>query len=377
MPVISYAPHRFLSLTKVVKRFLELWDPTYKYYDERSKPSNRMSSLKEELRQLYSLIAPVGVLMPETQGCSKLSGALALLGLVGLQQKTLCQPQLLCKSKMEADGKGSKKRFFVRYDPELFLETSTEKDKAKWPHSTLYERRTSEQQRTKLADAVKKTVWDKIRAMAIRAATKLSSAGGAGFEAGNTQKDDLWGGKGTSSSVGIQNAGVTSSAASNVRAPRKCLVSTPNLFKGLFDKRASVAGNTSVGGSLETLLDEEIESFLKFNCGLVMPRDFEPQDVLVGFWMKQQGRFPHFAAVARCIFGNPASDPGIEHDFGIAGVLLNPRRTNLDTLGRSPAESSSLNEADDENNAKADRIFTAEDIENGFDFFIAGSMDDD
>ncbi|KAL7686987.1 hypothetical protein Plhal304r1_c024g0081991 [Plasmopara halstedii] len=43
----------------------------------------------------------------------------------------------------------------------------------------------------------------------------------------------------------------------------------------------------------------------------------------------------------------------------------------------TPAGSSTLNETDDENNAKADRILTAKDIENDFDFFTAGSMDDD
>ncbi|CEG41375.1 Ribonuclease H-like domain [Plasmopara halstedii] len=152
-----------------------------------------------------------------------------------------------------------------------------------------------------------------------------------------------------------------------------------------------------------------------------MPHDFDPQDVLDGFCIKHQGRFPHLAAVARCIFGNSASAAGIERDFEIAGVLLNPRRTNLDTFvvemilflyingehipwddiplidskkvqqtagGRSkfvpkryttatPAGSLTLNEADDENNAKADRIFTAEDIENNFNFFTAGSIDGD
>ncbi|KAL7686989.1 hypothetical protein Plhal304r1_c024g0082011 [Plasmopara halstedii] len=51
------------DLTKVIKRFLELWDPIDKYYDKRPKLSNLMSSLKEELRQLYSLIAPAGALM--------------------------------------------------------------------------------------------------------------------------------------------------------------------------------------------------------------------------------------------------------------------------------------------------------------------------
>ncbi|KAL8005657.1 hypothetical protein Plhal703r1_c07g0039241 [Plasmopara halstedii] len=168
---------------------------------------------------------------------------------------------------------------------------------------SLYEGRLSEQQRAKLVTAVKKTVWYKIKAMVIRAATTLSTVGGAGFEVGNTQKDDLWSGRGTSSLTGIQNAGGTSSLASNVRAPRKSLVSTSNLFKGLFDMRASVASNTSVGCSLETLVDEEIESFMKSTRALVMPHDFELQDVLDGFWMKHQGRFPHRAAVARCIFG--------------------------------------------------------------------------
>ncbi|CEG49104.1 Ribonuclease H-like domain [Plasmopara halstedii] len=130
--------------------------------------------------------------------------------------------------------------------------------------------------------------------------------------------------------------------------------------------------------------------------------------------MKHQGRFPHLAAVARFIFGNPTSAAGIEREFGIAGVLLNPRRTNFDTFvaemilflningehipwddiplidskevqqtaGRrqkfspkryttaTPAGSSTVNEADDENNAKADRIFTEEDIENDFDFSL-------
>ncbi|KAL7682342.1 hypothetical protein Plhal304r1_c050g0133191 [Plasmopara halstedii] len=35
--------------------------------------------------------------------------------------------------------KAFKKRFFVRYDPELFPETLTKKDKAKWPHSYDFE----------------------------------------------------------------------------------------------------------------------------------------------------------------------------------------------------------------------------------------------
>ncbi|KAL7682286.1 hypothetical protein Plhal304r1_c050g0132621 [Plasmopara halstedii] len=241
---------------------------------------------------------------------------------------------------------------------------------------SLYEGRLSDQQRTKLVEAVKKTFWDMIFSMAIRASTKLSAAGGVGFGAGNPRKDNLWRGRGTNSSAGIQNAGGTSSSASNVWAPRESLVSTSNLFKGLFDKRASVAGNILVGFPLETLVDEKIESFLKFTLGLVMPHDFEPQNLLD-------------VSLKSC------SVAGIESDFGIAGVLLNPRKTNLDTFvvqqaagGRSkfvpkryttatPAGSTTLNEADDENNAKADRIFTAENIENDFDFFTAGSMDDD
>ncbi|KAL7686218.1 hypothetical protein Plhal304r1_c027g0089381 [Plasmopara halstedii] len=219
-----------------------------------------------------------------------------------------------------------------------------------------------------LVEAVKKNVWDKIKGMAIRAATKLSAAGGAEFEAENTKKDDLWRGRGTNSSAGIRSAGDTSSLARN----------------GLYDRRASVAGNTSVGCFLGILVDEEIESFLKFTRGLVMPHDFEPQDVLIG----------------RCIFGNPASAAGIERDFGIAGVLLNPRRTNLDTFVvemilflyingehipwndiphidskkrytiATPTGSSTLNEANDGNNRKADRIFTAEDIENDLTFSL-------
>ncbi|CEG40648.1 Ribonuclease H-like domain [Plasmopara halstedii] len=94
-PVISHAPHRFLSLTKVNERFLELWDPIDKYYNERSKLSNPMLSLKEELRQLYSLIVPVGALMQETQGCSKPSGALALVGLADPQLNTMSAAALL------------------------------------------------------------------------------------------------------------------------------------------------------------------------------------------------------------------------------------------------------------------------------------------
>ncbi|CEG43602.1 Ribonuclease H-like domain [Plasmopara halstedii] len=375
-----------------------------------------MSSLKEELRQLYSLIAPVGALMQENQGCSKPNGALALLGLVGLQLNTMsaAAPLQVIRPSRNKNGeskedaffaehhmleetvcetrrlieKAFKNRFFVRYDPELFPETSTKKDKP-------LRRKT----RAKLFETVKKTVRDNIKAMVIRAATKLSAAGGAGFE----------------------NAGGSSSSASNVRAPRKSLASTSNLFKCLFDKRAFVVGNTSVGCSLETLVGEEIESFVRFTPGLLMPHDVEHQDVLDGFWIKHQGRFPRLAAVARYTFGNSALTAGIERDFGIAGVLLNPRRNNLDTFvvemilflningehtpwddiplinskdvqqtagGRSkfapkryttatPAGSSTLNEEDDENNAKADRSFTAKEIENDFDFFTAASIHDD
>ncbi|KAL7691048.1 putative HAT dimerization domain, ribonuclease H-like superfamily [Plasmopara halstedii] len=415
------------------------------YYDERLNLSSPMSSLKEELRQLYSLIAPVGALMQENQGCSKPNGALALLGLVGLQLNTMsaAAPLQVIRPSRNKNGeskedaffaehhmleetvcetrrlieKAFKNRFFVRYDPELFPETSTKKDKVKRPHSYPLRRKT----RAKLFETVKKTVRDNIKAMVIRAATKLSAAGGAGFEVGNTQKDDLRRGRGTNTFAGIQNAGGSSSSASNVRAPRKSLASTSNLFKCLFDKRAFVVGNTSVGCSLETLVGEEIESFVRFTPGLLMPHDVEHQDVLDGFWIKHQGRFPRLAAVARYTFGNSALTAGIERDFGIAGVLLNPRRNNLDTFvvemilflningehtpwddiplinskdvqqtagGRSkfapkryttatPAGSSTLNEEDDENNAKADRSFTAKEIENDFDFFTAASIHDD
>ncbi|CEG35275.1 uncharacterized protein PHALS_09402 [Plasmopara halstedii] len=132
LAVISHAPHRFLSLTKVIKCFLELKHPIDKYYDERLQLSNLMSSLKEELRQLYSLIAPLNTMSAaaplqvtrpsrDKNGESKED---AFFVEHHMLEKTVRKFRRLME-------KAFKKRFLVRYDHELFPETSTKKDKAK------------------------------------------------------------------------------------------------------------------------------------------------------------------------------------------------------------------------------------------------------
>ncbi|CEG41374.1 uncharacterized protein PHALS_11724 [Plasmopara halstedii] len=117
LAVISHAAHRFLSLTKVIKRCLELSDSKDKYYDKKAK------ALQPDVVSEGGVEA---TLFPHCPG-----------GSADARNSRLQQAQRTpyaggdCAEDQEADEEGLQKRFFVRYNPELFPETSTKKDKAK------------------------------------------------------------------------------------------------------------------------------------------------------------------------------------------------------------------------------------------------------
>ncbi|KAL7678670.1 hypothetical protein Plhal304r1_c095g0173371 [Plasmopara halstedii] len=185
LAVISHAAHRFLSLTKVIKRCLELSDSKDKYYDKKAKALQPDVVSEGGVEATLFPHCPGGSAdarnsrLQQAQRCPRStwscwSPAEHYVSHSSFARRIRCRTPYAggdCAEDQEADEEGLQKRFFVRYNPELKTLGATT---------------------GKAVEAVKKTVWDKIRAMAIRAATKLSAAGGAGFEAGYAQKDDLW-----------------------------------------------------------------------------------------------------------------------------------------------------------------------------------------
>ncbi|KAI9910273.1 hypothetical protein PsorP6_010742 [Peronosclerospora sorghi] len=76
---VSHAPHRFLSMHKVLRRVLELWTPLTSFYEEKIRHPS----------QFYSLLAPAADVMRDTQNGTEVTGPRAVLSLAKLKMYTL------------------------------------------------------------------------------------------------------------------------------------------------------------------------------------------------------------------------------------------------------------------------------------------------
>ncbi|KAI9907018.1 hypothetical protein PsorP6_003772 [Peronosclerospora sorghi] len=85
---VSHAPHRFLSMNKVVRRVLELCTPLTSFYGEK-RTTFPLAEKYGTLTQLYSLLAPAEDVMRDTQNGTEVTGRRAVLSLAKLRMYTL------------------------------------------------------------------------------------------------------------------------------------------------------------------------------------------------------------------------------------------------------------------------------------------------
>ncbi|KAI9909978.1 hypothetical protein PsorP6_010317 [Peronosclerospora sorghi] len=85
---VNHAPHRFLSMHKVLRRILELWTPLTSLYGEKS-TTFPLAEKYDTITQLYSFLAPAADVMRYTQNGTEVTGPRSVLSLAKLKMYTL------------------------------------------------------------------------------------------------------------------------------------------------------------------------------------------------------------------------------------------------------------------------------------------------
>ncbi|KAI9907009.1 hypothetical protein PsorP6_003313 [Peronosclerospora sorghi] len=105
---VSHAPHRFLSMHKVLRRVLELWTPLTLLNGENIR-TFPLAEKYDTLSQLYSLLAPAAYVMRDTQNGTEVTGTRAALSLAKLQMHTLSSETPLLIQEVDEPRKAASK----------------------------------------------------------------------------------------------------------------------------------------------------------------------------------------------------------------------------------------------------------------------------
>ena len=343
--LLDFRQHRFMGLTRVIRRILEKWCELEHWYGARETEASRNGSEppakfplardKEDLIQLLSLLQPITVLNRKSQSESA-NQVEVLLSLYRLRMTTLTlnkplkdyrssteNPAYIAVADLTALATQSRELLRDRFDKNYFSRyTDRTRSKAssfcfemqlllhptfKDPNGALSKivRICSEQQGLasagveKNVEAVKEAVLTRLHKVMLSMKPTNSTT---------EQEDD---------------------AAAAAPSP-------PVFSAELMDMFAAEPDPTPIAPQViqETRADEELDRWFDEPASLytTMNNQREPvQESVLDFWRRQcdEKNFSLLPKVARVVFAVPTSSAQIERDFGVSGMMVTAQRTSI------------------------------------------------
>ncbi|CAM9804265.1 unnamed protein product [Laminaria digitata] len=355
--LVNAAPQRWCSVSNVLEAAIVHRAAIDGVYAAESK-GNPLAPIMAEITELYSLIKPVADLIVKCQKTSVPTGQAALLGLAALKLTALnadlpldilTPARKLAQGGTAGAGGGEQKatsapresqdltdvtrtararlasaidwRFFdKRYKSTAAEKTDFLFDMQMALHPTtaglMYVDKLASTKEH--AEAVKKTITDKVVALAVElaekeAARRAEEAGGAGADGAPPAK------RARPEAPGSVHP-IFAKAGSKTEAATTAKFASLGLFK--------TGGETVSPPTLEENVRAELKTLRGLMAG-TLTNELSFEGVLM-WWKRWESSYPLLARAARVLFGAPASAAVLERDFSDAGRMMTSSRSTTD-----------------------------------------------